>query len=42
MRGSADGRQEADIGFKEREVLSDYRGELEEIAGRLDKIKEYL
>jgi hypothetical protein len=27
---------------EEKEVLSDYRNELEEIAGRLDKIKEYL
>jgi hypothetical protein len=27
---------------EEREVLSDYRSELEEIAGRLGKIKEYL
>jgi hypothetical protein len=27
---------------KERELLSDYRNELDEIASRLEKIKEYL
>jgi hypothetical protein len=27
---------------EEKRVLSDYRSDLEEIAGRLDKIKEYL
>ena len=30
------------LGDKERELLSDYRSELEEVAGRLEKIKEYL
>jgi hypothetical protein len=42
LRDANHGGWREEVGIKEREVLSDHRSELEEIAGRLAKIKEYL
>gem|GEM_PF-4451126 len=42
LRDASDGSRCKNVRSEEREVLSDYRSELEEIAGRLGKIKEYL